>query len=32
MADIIEAIEDGIIEGKEYLEKMKEYRATYGVQ
>ncbi|MGN1061285.1 MAG: orotate phosphoribosyltransferase, partial [Candidatus Coproplasma sp.] len=32
MADIIEAIEDGIIEGKEYLDKMKEYRATYGVQ
>ncbi len=32
MADIIEAIELGIIEGKEYLGKMKEYRATYGVQ
>lgn len=32
MADIIEAIEDGIIDGKEYLERMKEYRATYGVQ
>ena len=31
MADIIEAIEQGIIEGKEYLEKMKEYRKTYGV-
>ncbi len=31
MADIISAIEDGIIEGKEYLDKMKEYRATYGV-
>lgn len=31
MADIISAIEDGIIEGKEYLEKMKEYRKTYGV-
>jgi len=31
MADIIEAIEQGIIEGKEYLDKMKEYRATYGV-
>lgn len=31
MTDIIEAIEDGIIDGKEYLEKMKEYRATYGV-
>ncbi len=31
MADIIEAIESGIIEGGEYLGKMKEYRATYGV-
>lgn len=31
MADIIEAIESGIIEGKEYLGKMKEYRAQYGV-
>lgn len=31
MADIIEAIESGIIEGREYLGKMKEYRATYGV-
>jgi len=31
MADIIEAIESGIIEGKEYLSKMKEYRAQYGV-
>ncbi len=31
MADIISAIEDGVIEGKEYLEKMKEYRKTYGV-
>lgn len=31
MTDIIGAIEDGIIEGKEYLDKMKEYRATYGV-
>ncbi|MDE7306891.1 MAG: orotate phosphoribosyltransferase [Clostridia bacterium] len=31
MADIISAIEDGIIEGKEYLEKMKQYRKTYGV-
>ena len=31
MADIIAAIEDGIIEGKEYLSKMKEYRQTYGV-
>lgn len=32
MADIISAIEDGIIEGKEYLDKMKEYRKTYGVE
>lgn len=31
MADIIEAIEEGVIEGKEYLDKMKEYRKTYGV-
>lgn len=31
MADIIEAIETGVIEGKEYLDKMKAYRATYGV-
>lgn len=31
MADIIEAIEIGVIEGKEYLDKMKAYRATYGV-
>ncbi len=31
MADIIEAIEQGIIEGKEYLDKMKEYRSQYGV-
>lgn len=31
MADIISAIEDGIIEGKEYLGKMKEYRSLYGV-
>lgn len=28
--DIIEAIETGVIEGKEYLAKMKEYLATYG--
>lgn len=32
MTDIIEAIELGIIEGKEYLGKMKEYRAAYGVE
>lgn len=31
MADIISAIEDGIIDGKKYLAKMKEYRKTYGV-
>lgn len=29
--DIISAIEEGVIEGREYLEKMKEYRAAYGV-
>lgn len=28
--DIIKAIEDGVIEGKEYLEAMKNYLATYG--
>lgn len=32
MTDIIAAIELGIIDGKEYLGKMKEYRATYGVE
>lgn len=32
MSDIIEAIELSIIDGKEYLGKMKEYRATYGVE
>lgn len=31
MADIIEAIENGVIEGKEYLPAMKAYRETYGV-
>lgn len=31
MADIIKAIEDGIVDGKEYLEAMKAYRAQYGV-
>ena len=30
MQDIIEAIEQGVIEGKEYLDKMKEYRSVYG--
>ncbi len=29
--DIIEAIENGVVDGKEYLEKMREYRAQYGV-
>ena len=29
--DIIKAIQDGVVEGKEYLDKMLEYRATYGV-
>ena len=29
--DIIKAIQDGIVEGKEYLDKMLEYRAAYGV-
>lgn len=31
MADIIEAIEKGVIEGREYLPAMYEYRKTYGV-
>ena len=31
MADIISAIEKGVIDGKEYLDKMKEYRKQYGV-
>lgn len=30
--DIISAIESGAIEGKEYLQKMKEYRKIYGVE
>ena len=29
--DIIQAIKDGVIEDKEYLDKMIEYRETYGV-
>lgn len=29
--DIIQAIKDGVIEGKEYLDKMIAYRETYGV-
>lgn len=31
MNDIIEAIEDGVVPGREYLEKMVEYRKVYGV-
>ncbi|WP_044974952.1 orotate phosphoribosyltransferase [Ruminococcus sp. HUN007] len=30
--DIIKAIEDGVIKGKEYLDKMLEYRKTYGIK
>ena len=30
--DIIKAIEDGVIGGAEYLDKMKEYRKAYGVE
>ncbi len=30
MEDIIKAIEDGVVEGREYLESMKAYRAQYG--
>ena len=30
MQDIIDAIEDGTIEGREYLQAMKDYRKTYG--
>lgn len=32
MTDIIAAIEDGIIEGREYLDAMYAYRKQYGVQ
>jgi orotate phosphoribosyltransferase len=32
VCDIIDAIEDGTIAGKEYLEAMKEYRKNYGIQ
>ncbi len=32
VCDIIECIEDGTIEGKEYLEAMKEYRKNYGIE
>ena len=31
MADIISVIEKGVIDGKEYLPAMYEYRKTYGV-
>lgn len=31
MLDIINAIEGGIVSGKEYIDKMLEYRKTYGV-
>ncbi len=30
--DIIEAIRNGVVEGKEYLDKMLEYRELYGVK
>lgn len=30
--DIIDAIENNVIEGKQYLDAMKEYRKTYGVE
>ena len=30
--DIIDAIKNGVVEGKEYLDKMLEYRKTYGVE
>jgi len=30
--DIIQALQDGVIAGAEYLDKMKEYRNTYGVE
>ena len=29
--DVIECIKDGVIDGMEYLDKMIEYRKTYGV-
>ena len=29
--DIIDAIRNGVVDGKEYLDKMLEYRNTYGV-
>ena len=30
--DIISAIENGVVEGKEYLDAMKKYREDYGVE
>ena len=30
--DIIEAIKNGVVDGKEYLDKMLEYRDTYGAK
>ena len=30
--DIIDSIRNGVVEGKEYLDKMLEYRKTYGVE
>ena len=30
--DIIDAIKSGVIEGKEYLDKMIEYRNKYGIK
>lgn len=30
--DIIEAIRNGVVEGKEYLDAMLEYRKTYGIE
>lgn len=32
VCDIIDAIEDGTIAGREYLDAMKEYRKNYGIQ
>lgn len=32
VADIIDAIECGVVDGKEHLENMKAYRAEYGVE
>lgn len=32
VCDIIDCIEDGTIDGKQYLDAMKEYRANYGIQ